>query len=191
MVVDNQEAARRITRHFFESGYRRIAHIAGPDQLNITRERIAGYQQALAECGLPFDENLLAHCDLSIASASAATQQLLSLDLRPDAIFGVNDTTAFAAMKEIKRQGLRIPQDVGLIGFTDEFHATVVEPTLTSVMHPTYEMGREAALLFLEQVGAKTKVAPQQKVLTTQLVVRESSTPKAHAKKARAAVPKA
>ncbi|UOQ68486.1 substrate-binding domain-containing protein [Hymenobacter volaticus] len=94
----------------------------------------------------------------------------------PDAIFGVNDTTAFAAMKEIKRQHLRIPQDIGLIGFTDEFHATVVEPTLTSVMHPTFEMGREAALLFLAQVEAKAATAPSQSVLTTQLVVRESST---------------
>ncbi|WP_375436058.1 LacI family DNA-binding transcriptional regulator [uncultured Hymenobacter sp.] len=175
VVVDNQQAARRITRHFFESGYRRIAHIAGPAQLNITRERIEGYKQGLAECHLPFDTALLAHCDLSIASATAATQHLLALPSPPDAIFGVNDTTAFAAMKEIKRQHLRIPQDVGLIGFTDEFHATVVEPTLTSVMHPTFEMGREAALLFLAQVEAKDRITPSQTVLTTQLVVRESS----------------
>ncbi|UOG77069.1 LacI family transcriptional regulator [Hymenobacter tibetensis] len=175
VVVDNQEAARRITQHFFESGYRRIAHIAGPAQLNITRERIAGYQQGLQECGLPFEEDLLVHCDLSIASATAATQQLLALSPPPDAIFGVNDTAAFAAMKEIKRQHLRIPEDVGLVGFTDEFHATVVEPTLTSVMHPTYEMGREAALLFLAQMDAKTPIQPRQQVLTTQLVVRESS----------------
>ncbi|HEX8327691.1 MAG TPA: LacI family DNA-binding transcriptional regulator [Hymenobacter sp.] len=176
VVVDNREAARRITRHFFERGYRRIAHIAGPPQLNITRERIEGYQQGLADCNLPFDRELLTHCDLSIASATAATQRLLALPSRPDAIFGVNDTTAFAAMKEIKRQRLRIPEDVGLVGFTDEFHATVVEPTLTSVMHPTFEMGREAALLFLAQAAAKVPLPPRQTVLTTQLVVRESST---------------
>jgi len=187
VVVDNQEAARRITRHFFESGFRRIAHIAGPTQLNITRERIAGYQQGLTDCGLPFDENLLVHCNLSVDSATEATRQLLALAKRPDAIFGVNDTSAFAAMKEIKRQQLRIPQDIGLVGFTDEFHATVVEPTLTSVMHPTFEIGREAALLFLAQVEAKTKVVPQQIVLGTQLVVRESSAPKAPAKSTRAA----
>ncbi|HEX8427488.1 LacI family DNA-binding transcriptional regulator [Hymenobacter sp.] len=176
VVVDNKEAARRITRHFFESGYRRIAHIAGPAQLNITRERIAGYKQGLADCNLSFDNSLLAHCDLSIPSATAATQRLLALLSRPDAIFGVNDTTAFAAMKEIKRQHLRIPDDVGLVGFTDEFHATVVNPNLTSVMHPTFEMGREAALLFLAQVNTKIALPPRQTVLTTQLVVRESST---------------
>jgi LacI family transcriptional regulator len=175
VIVDNQEAARRITNHFFERGYRRIAHIAGPAQLNITRERVQGYRQGLADCGLPFDEKLLVHCDLSIASATAATQRLLNLGQRPDAIFGVNDTTAFAAMKEIKRQGLRIPEEVGLVGFTDEFHATVVEPSLTSVMHPTFEMGQEAAKLFLKQAAAKTKIQPQQTTLTTQLVVRDSS----------------
>jgi DNA-binding LacI/PurR family transcriptional regulator len=175
VVVDNQAAARGITRHFVANGYRRIAHIAGPAPLNITRERVAGYRQGLADEGLLFDERLLVHCDLSIASATAATQQLLALHPRPDAIFGVNDTAAFAAMKEIKRQGLRIPADVALVGFTDEFHATVVEPALTSVMHPTFEMGRAAAQLFLEQAAAATKVAPRQQVLTTQLVVRDSS----------------
>jgi len=110
---------------------------------------------------------------MSADSATAATQRLLALPQPPDAIFGVNDTTAFAAMKEIRRQGLRIPADVALVGFTDEYHATVVEPTLTSVMHPTFEMGRTAALLFLEQT--RGKVAPRQVVLATQLVVRESS----------------
>lgn len=175
VVVDNQRAARHITEHFFARGYRRIAHIAGPAPLSIVRERVQGYWQGLAACGLPFEEDLLVHCDLSIASATAATRQLLALSQRPDAVFGVNDTAAFAAMKEIKRQGLHIPHDVALVGFTDEFHATVVEPTLTSVTHPTFEMGQEAALLFLQQARAKTKIAPQQVVLTTQLVLRDSS----------------
>lgn len=177
VVVDNQEAARNITRHFFEQGFRRIAHIAGPAYLNITSERVEGYRQGLAECGLAFDGSLLIYCDLSIESATAATQQLLSLPKPPDAIFGVNDTIAFAAMKEIKRQKLRIPNDVALVGFTDEFHATVVEPTLTSVTHPTFEMGQEAARLFLEQTSSKNKVMPRQSMLHTQLVIRDSSDP--------------
>jgi LacI family transcriptional regulator len=110
---------------------------------------------------------------MSADSATVATRQLLALPKPPDAIFGVNDTTAFAAMKEIRRQGLRIPADVALVGFTDEYHATVVEPTLTSVMHPTFEIGRTAALLFLEQT--KGNVRPRQVLLATQLVIRESS----------------
>lgn len=173
VVVDNQEAARRITRHFFESGCRRIGHLAGPSHLNISRERVQGYQQGLAECGLPFDERLLTACDLSIASATAATQRLLAA--APDALFGVNDRATFAALKEIRRQNLRIPHDVALVGFTDEFHATVVEPALTSVVHPTVEMGEEAAHLLLRQMRAEAKPAPRQVVLMTQLVIRDSS----------------
>lgn len=77
---------------------------------------------------------------------------ILLLSERPDAIFGINDTVAFAAMKEIKRRGLRIPEDVALVGFTDEFHSTVVEPALTSITHPTFEIGQEAARLFFRCV---------------------------------------
>jgi LacI family transcriptional regulator len=173
VVVDNQAAACRITRHFAAQGRQRIAHIAGPPALNISRERMLGYREGLAAEGLSFEASLLVSCDMSADSATAATQRLLALPQPPDAIFGVNDTTAFAAMKEIRRQGLRIPADVALVGFTDEYHATVVEPTLTSVMHPTFEIGRTAAQLFLEQT--RGKISPRQIVLATQLVVRESS----------------
>ncbi len=173
VVVDNQAAACRITQHFAAHGRRRIAHIAGPPTLNISRERVAGYREGLAVAGLPFDAQLLVACELDAPSATAATQQLLALPQPPDAIFSVNDTTAFAAMLEIKRQGLRIPADVALVGFTDEYHATVVEPPLTSVMHPTFEIGRWAAQLFLEQTQGS--VSPRQVILATQLVVRNSS----------------
>ena len=78
-------------------------------------------------------------------------------------------------MKEIKKHGLRIPEDIALIGFTDEFHATVVEPTLTSVMHPTYEMGQEAAHLLLSQIESLEPHFTKQVVMKTHLVVRESS----------------
>ncbi|WP_324680012.1 LacI family DNA-binding transcriptional regulator [Hymenobacter sp. GOD-10R] len=178
VVVDNQVAACHITEHFFERGYRRIAHIAGPAQLNITCERIQGYKDGLANMGLDFEDELLVHCDMSIDSATAATRQLLTLPQQPDAIFGVNDTTAFAAMKEIKRQGLRIPTDVALVGFSDEFHATVVEPTLTSIMHPCVEIGQEAAHLFLKKTRAKTKMPAQQVILKTHLVIRDSTVAK-------------
>jgi LacI family transcriptional regulator len=173
VVVDNQAAACHITRHCAAQGRRRIAHITGPPALNISQERVAGYHEGLAAEGLPFNPQLLVPSDLSVESATAAAQQLLALPEPPDAIFTINDTTAFAAMKEIKRQGLRIPADVALVGFTDEYHATVVEPALTSVMHPTFEIGRTAALLFLEQTQGP--VPPRQVVLATQLVVRESS----------------
>jgi LacI family transcriptional regulator len=92
----------------------------------------------------------------------------------PDAIFGINDTVVFAAMKEIKKHGLKIPDDIALAGFTDEFHSTVVDPTLTSVTHPTLQIGQEAARLFFKCIDYGVGYT-EQVVLRTELVVRESS----------------
>ncbi len=174
VVVDNVDAARRITRHFYKNGFRRIAYIAGPDHLNISQERTQGYISGLTSCGLEFKPELLEKCNLSSKDAMKATARLLGLTDRPDAIFGINDTVAFAAMKEIKRQGLRIPEDVALIGFTDEFHSTVVDPALTSITHPTFEIGQEAARLFFRCVE-NPEAKPNQVILNTKLIIRKSS----------------
>jgi LacI family transcriptional regulator len=111
---------------------------------------------------------------MSAGEATKATATLLELTERPDAIFGINDTVAFAAMKEIKRHGLRIPEDIALVGFTDEFHSTVVDPALTSITHPTFEIGQEAARLFFSRIE-NPEAEPKQKVLKTKLVIRKSS----------------
>jgi DNA-binding LacI/PurR family transcriptional regulator len=175
VVIDNVEAARELTVHLCVNGSKRIAHIAGPPNLSITRERLAGYKKGLEECGLTFDPNLLIHCNLSIDEAAKATNQLLSLENPPDAIFGVNDTVIFSAMKEIKKKGLKVPQDIALVGFTDEFHATVVEPNLTAIAHPTFEIGKEAARLLLNAIKSEKKIAAQQVTLKAKLIARESS----------------
>ncbi len=175
VVIDNIEAARDLTVHLFKNGSRNIAHIAGPKNLNITRERIEGYKKGLSECGLTFNPDFLLHCNLSIEESGMVTNQLLSLDNPPDAIFGVNDTVIFSAMKEIKKKGLKVPDDVALVGFTDEFHATVVEPNLTAIAHPTFEIGREAVGLLLDEINADAKKNVQQVILKAKLMARESS----------------
>lgn len=175
VIADGIDATKKITRHFYENGCTRIAYISGPEHLNISKNRKEGYLEGLKECGLKFDSRYFVECNLSTEDASRATQQLLHNSELPDAIFGLNDTIAFAAMKEIKKQGLKIPDDIALVGFTDEFHSTVVDPTLTSLTHPTLEMGGEAAKLFF-QIIKNEKKFNKQIVLKTELVVRESST---------------
>ncbi|MDP4210106.1 MAG: LacI family DNA-binding transcriptional regulator [Bacteroidota bacterium] len=175
VVTDNREIARELTIHFYDGGARRIAHIAGPQTLSIAKDRYEGYLSGLADCGFSADESLIKFTNLTESEATEATRQLLSLPKPPDAIFSVNDTVSFAAMKEIKRQGLRIPDDISLVAITDEFHATLVDPQLTNVMHPTYEIGQEAARLFLRQGKQGEKMVPMQVVLKSQLVVRASS----------------
>ncbi len=174
VTVDGVSAVKNIVRHFYENGCRRIAYISGPEHLNITQNRNRGYREGLKECGLPFVEELLVSCNLSPDDAIIATKKLLALAPLPDAIFGINDTVAFAAMKEIKRQGLKIPDNIALVGFTDEFHSTVVDPPLTSVTHPTFEIGKAAAGLFFKTIE-KGQNFSENIVLQTELVVRQSS----------------
>jgi LacI family transcriptional regulator len=175
IIVDNINVSRQVIKHLFEAGSKRIAHIAGPENLNISKERLEGYKLGLKDCNLVFDNNLLIHTNLDIDSAKMATQKLLALAQPPDAIFAVNDTVAFAAMKEIKKHNLQIPKDIALIGFTDDFHASFVDPPLTSIEHPTYEMGSKAAQLLLEQAIKGEISKPRQEVLNTKLIIRESS----------------
>jgi len=182
VVVNNREAARQITNHLFQSGAKRIAHIAGPQHLNIAKERFEGYKMALTDNGLNYNPELVEFSDMTSEDTTLVTRRLLSLPNPPDAIFGINDVVAFAVMKEIKKQKKNIPNDIMLVGITDEFHATIVDPPLTSVMHPTFEIGQEAARLLVEQCIAKEKPQPVQVVMDTTLVVRESSVKKLLAK---------
>lgn len=175
VVADNYEAARLVTRHFYEGGSQRIAFINGPGHLSISKERLAGYIEGLKDCKLKISNDLLVSCNMTPEGASVATQKLLSLKVKPDAILSINDTVAFAAMKEVKKRGFKIPDDIAFVGFTDEFHASIVEPELTSVMHPTFEMGQEAARLLINQLESKIPGTPRQIVMKTSLVIRESS----------------
>ncbi len=174
VTVDGCEAVKNIIHHFNTNGYKRIAYISGPEYLNISRNRKEGYLEGLRECGLKLYPELLVECKLNAEDAARATRQLLHLEEKPDAIFGINDTVAFAAMKEIKKYGLKIPDDIALVGFTDEFHSTVVEPPLTSVTHPTFEMGQQAARLFFKLIENDGPFNHTVK-LPAELIVRESS----------------
>jgi DNA-binding LacI/PurR family transcriptional regulator len=177
VTVDGREAVKKIIHHFHENGCKRIGYISGPDYLSISRNRKEGYYLGMKECNLEIDPVLLVECNLSTYEATLATKKLLNLKKKVDAIFGINDTVAFAAMKEIKKHGFKIPDDIALVGFTDEFHSTVVEPTLTSISHPTIQMGQEAARLFFKWLE-KGASFTENVVLPTELVIRESSVKK-------------
>lgn len=175
VIADNANSAKELTNHLVENGAQRIAHIAGPKKLSITKERIAGYFMGLEENNIPFNNEYLVYCDLTPEGTQTAVRKLLSSNQLPDAIFCVNDTVAYIAMTEIKRQGYNIPEDIAVTGFNNEFHSIYVEPTLTTVEHPTVVMGEETARLLVHQLRSEHKHTPRQIVMKTNLVVRESS----------------
>jgi len=173
--IDNTNIARELTCHFYENGARRIACLAGPKNLSISRERTAGYLSALLDCGLTVNNAYMANTRLDADSSEKATTQLLQLPEPPDALLCINDTVAFGAMRAIRNAGLSIPNDIALSGFTNEMHATVVEPPLTSVAQPTEEMGREAAKMLIEQIENGIYKVPRQGVMKSKIVIRSSS----------------
>lgn len=175
VTVDDHDGAFQAVGHLFANGCRRIAHLAGPATLNISRDRKQGYLDALEIFNLQRSEELIAVCPALKDSARSATRRLLELDPLPDAILAVNDPVAIEAALVLKENGLRIPEDIALIGFTNEPIGEFMTPSLTTVAQPAYEIGKVAMELFLEQINYPGVFKPKKRVLKTKLLLRDSS----------------
>ena len=148
--LDNEEGGFLATEHLLEQGYKRIAILAGPVNLGVSNSRLEGYLKALKKYKIKRDDELIIYCDFNQDYAYYATQELLAMKKRPDAIFTISDRMAIGAMLAIKEQGLRMPQDIGLVGFNNEPVVSLVTPRISSVDMPSFELGKAAAKLFIE-----------------------------------------
>lgn len=174
--VTNQQGAFDGTRHLIELGHRRIGFITGEMGVGCARDRLIGYQEALRSAGIPINPALIREGDFLQPRAYICAQELLSLAEPPTAIFASNDVSAFGAMEAIRDRGLRIPDDVSIVGFDDIPQATQVHPALTTVRQPLAEMGRRAARLLFSQINEPG--APITRLeLPTELIIRESAGP--------------
>lgn len=175
VVINDMEASCLATRHLIETGRKRIAHFAGPQNLLIGRERLQGYLNALAEAGLPVDNRLIIEAD-NYERARNAVIKMLDEGIVPDGIFAVNDLTAIGAMQTIQKRGYLIPKDISIVGFSDGRLSGITDPHLSSVDQHGYEMGTTAAeILFRRILSAEEEFIPETKVLTADLIVRGSS----------------
>ncbi|MGN0225349.1 MAG: LacI family DNA-binding transcriptional regulator [Prevotella sp.] len=176
VVADGDVAARNATRHLIASGNRRIAFIGGPNHLDMVRRRKHGYLEALREAGIPIDRNLV-FCDrIDFEVARDATLRLLSREDRPDAILAFNDIVTYAAFDAIKAKGLRIPEDVSIIGFSDGDTAAFVTPRLTTIADQANLQGRKACELLMRNINGDKKIYHE--VIPMELIIRESCTKK-------------
>ncbi|MDB5234596.1 MAG: hypothetical protein JWR44_1589 [Hymenobacter sp.] len=176
VVLNDREGAYQATKHLLEQGCRRIAHFAGPQHLNIYKNRRQGYIDALQSQGIAPDEALIMDCDMTLEGGTDCMRQLLALPKPPDAVFAAGDSAILGALQLLKSRGLRVPQDVALAGFSNEALTMVAEPMLTSVDQRTEEMGQAAFRLFTELVQAgDAPFSQRQVVLQPQLFVRASS----------------
>jgi DNA-binding LacI/PurR family transcriptional regulator len=176
VVIDDYQGAFLAVEHLILQGRRRIAHFAGPPELQISQNRIRGYQHALQKYGLPFEQELLVSCGdgLEQENGSLAAQQMLDAGIRPDGIFAICDPIAIGVMLTLKKNNIRIPEQTAVVGFCDEPIARVVEPNLSSLVQPAFEIGTAAAQIFFNLVSGKTNTI-EKKVFSTYLQVRESS----------------
>jgi len=176
VLVDNEDAAIKVVDHLVEQGCKRIAYLGGPQNLALSNTRLSGYRKGLEKHGIAFEQHYVTYCDFSYEEASKATRQLLEQPNAPDAIFAMSDRLAVAAVQTCKEMGKAVPQDVAIVGFNNEPMVSLIDPPISSVTLPEYEMGHVAAKLLLKEINDEEgKLEPETVVLRTELIVRASS----------------
>ena len=176
ITVDNFAAAFKATEHLILVGRRRIAHLAGSQVRDIYRDRLQGYLAALQQYGLPVEEAYIRHTRLRSEEGFRHTEYLLQLPVPPDAVFAANDTTAVSVIQYAKSQGLVIPDDLAIVGFNNDPVASIIEPGLTTIAQPGFEMGQLATRQVLQQKEENQSIVISETIcMKTELIVRQSS----------------
>jgi LacI family transcriptional regulator len=172
--VDNVGGARMVVEHLIRLGHRRIATVTGPPDMVVGQDRLSGYRQALEAHHIPIDEELIVEGDFTESSGVSAIQKLLPIS--PTAIFAASDTMAIGILKGLREVGLRVPQDVALVGFDDIPITSMIEPALTTVRQPIERLGSLAVevLLSVLKDSPEAKSSVHRTVLPTELVIRNS-----------------
>jgi DNA-binding LacI/PurR family transcriptional regulator len=174
VIVDDEKGAFDAVTHLINIGCKHIFHLSGPPNLLIGKNRKDGYIRALKEHNIPFDENNVIRCD-SMEDATVIVPQLLRRVRKPDGIFAVNDLTAASAMRIINENGLRIPDDIAVVGFTSGLFSDITNPTLTSVEQNGYLIGKEAVRLLIDRIEKKHSLPHQTRIIKTRLIIKGST----------------
>ncbi|MEA3337926.1 MAG: substrate-binding domain-containing protein [Chloroflexota bacterium] len=171
---DSIAGARALTKHLIELGHRKIAALMGPDNTSTSTDRVAGYQIALAEEGIPVDPQLIVFGEFRIHSGELMAEQILDSGANPTAIFAGNNNIAMGVIDALANRGLRIPGDMALVSFDDLPNTSRLFPFLTVAVQPVYEIGTNAAQLLLSRLEAEANLQPRRVVLPTRLIIRHS-----------------
>jgi LacI family transcriptional regulator len=174
--LNNYNAGYEITDHLAKQGCKRIVHITGTGIHNVYAQRLSGYKQALQDNGLQFTDDLLIVNDLSVKAGMEAARQIMAMKQLPDGLFSANDICAINCMVELKKAGIRIPQDIAVAGFNNDPACCIIEPNLTTINYKGYEMGEVAAKLLINHITQNYDLhLTHSLVLRHELIIRESS----------------
>ncbi len=179
VIADNFKGAYDATEHLVKCGYKRIATLCNKVSLSIGKERLAGYKAALSKNGIEPDESLIRYCQhggMVSAEMDQAMDELFALKNPPDAIFAAADKLTTGCLRALRTRGLSVPGDVALVGFSNSELTELLDPPLTVVKQPAFEMGEVATNLLLELIESKRPVTDfQTRVLSTDMIIRSSA----------------
>ncbi|MFC2084792.1 LacI family DNA-binding transcriptional regulator [Bacteroidota bacterium] len=173
VVVDNREGAFNAVELLIIKGHKRIAYISGLPNIPTSMQRKRGYEEALEKYGIPVNDEFIKFGDSKHDSGKNLTEELLNLKLRPTAIFTGNNLITLGALETIHKNGLRIPDDIAIIGFDDMPWSISLNPPLTAVSQPGYEIGRRAADMLFQRITEPDRENVKL-VMKTKLILRES-----------------
>lgn len=175
VLQDDYNGAFEAVEHLISNGYTRIAHIAGPKGLSFTEARLKGYKVALDKYNIAINEDWIIYSGFSQEFGRSDVIQLLELDQKPDAIFAVNDRKAIGAMIELKNRGIKVGEEFGVIGFTNDPMSTIISPSLSTIAEPAFEIGKISCELLIKHIQKKEYFHPEEVVLPGKLISRASS----------------
>ncbi|HMO61003.1 MAG TPA: LacI family DNA-binding transcriptional regulator [Ferruginibacter sp.] len=179
VIADNAKASYDATNHLIKKGYKRIAHITNAVNLSITKERLDGYKKALEEKGLPYNEKYVQYCNhggMVAEEIDVAIKNLMSQKQKPDAVVTASDRITTCLLSAAKKLKLKIPENLGVVGFTNTNIPELFNPPLTTIRQPAFEMGQVATELLIKIIESKRPITEfETKILDTELTVRESA----------------
>ena len=174
VIIDNQEAAFRLTEHLIQNGRKKIAIIAGSGSTT-GKNRIKGYREALEQGGIPFEQNLVVETEATESSGYQAMSQILTWKTVPDAVLSTNGLLANGVFSKLKEAKIEIPRDMAFCTFDETRWTSLVSPPVTVIRQPTLEIGRQAVDLLLSRIEGGEDIPRRKIVLGTDLIVREST----------------
>lgn len=174
VIVDDYTKSFFLIERLIRSGYKKIAHIQGPDDVYNSIERARGYKDALSKFKIPFEENLLVKTGMTFEDGAKAADALMSREIVFDAVFAFTDTLAIGAMNRLRELGKKIPEEVAIASFSGTELSTIVYPQLTTVEQPLFEMGKTVAELILEKI--KDPMCPNRSIVLDAEIKMRAST---------------
>ena len=186
VVADNYKGGYDATQHLIDAGYKKIAHLTSASHLSISKERLEGYKAALIDNNIPVNESYIKNCNhggMIYKELEDAVKSLVNLKDKPDAIFSAGDRLTVSCLAALKAIGIKIPDDIALVGFSNSPLVELMNPSLTSVKQPAFEMGQTATELLIKLIESKRAVTEfETVVLQTEVIVRDSSATKVEKK---------